>query len=71
MSEEKENSAPEEQPITPKETPAAPKPIKKPVTGKAAFSTFINKHNKFNSPKAGNSSRKGAAFKGGGVKKGN
>jgi hypothetical protein len=76
MSEETENTSPEEQPITPnesaetpKEQPVAPKVFKKPAPKKSPFAAFINKNNKFNSPK-GSSSRKGNAFKGGGVKKG-
>lgn len=63
MSEEKNDPMPNEQPAEAKK----PKPLapKKPVVN-----PFNKNVNRFVSPKAGNSSRKGSGFKGGGVKKG-
>jgi hypothetical protein len=64
MSDEKENLTPEEQ------KPIAPKPVVKPILKKPAHNPFAKNANNFTSPKAGSSARKGAAYKGGGMKKG-
>ena len=63
MSEEKNDSTPNEKPDEPKK----PKILapKKPVAN-----PFNKNNNRFVSPKAGNSAKKGGAFKSGGMKKG-
>lgn len=65
MTEEKNEPDPKEQPA----------PVKKPTVLPAKKNTLSafnknNNNNRFVSPKAGNASRKGSGFKGGGVKKG-
>ena len=60
----------DDQPPTPNEKAPEPKLPKKPVPKQNPTSRYNKKNTGFVSPKAGTSSRKGAAFKGGGVKKG-
>ena len=75
MSEELENQTPPEEQASAEqpETPAKPaaKPAKTGVAKKPAFNPFANNKNSFQSNKfGGSSSRKGNAYRGGGVKKG-
>jgi hypothetical protein len=76
MSEELENQTPPENqtPAEQPETPAKPvlaKPAKTGPAKKPAFNPFGNNKNSFQSNKfGGSSSRKGNAYRGGGVKKG-
>jgi hypothetical protein len=70
MSEETENSTPNE-PITPKEEVPTPKPAaKKPMPQKPAGNPFLGKAGSFQNSKGGNPGFKGKSFKGMGVKKG-
>jgi hypothetical protein len=69
MSDEKENLTPNEQNSTPKEKPVAAT-NKNLVLKKPAHNPFLKNANNFTSSKAGSSGKKGAAFKGGGMKKG-
>ncbi len=64
MTEETEDTTPNEQPVAPKP------PVKTPTPKKQPFNPFAKKNNHFTSPKSGNPGNKGQAFKGGGVKKG-
>ncbi|MEQ1744603.1 MAG: hypothetical protein ABMA02_04200 [Saprospiraceae bacterium] len=63
MSDEKNDSTPNEKPVTPKK-PAAP------AAKQNTMSMFNKKNNRALMPKAGGSKMKGAGFKGAGVKKG-
>ncbi len=63
MSEDKNDSAPKEQ-------PAEVKKPKSPVAKKNTVSPFNTKNNRFLSPKSGNPGIKGGGHKGGGMKKG-
>ncbi len=63
MSDEKNDSTPNEKPVTPKK-PAVP------AAKKNTLSAFNKKNNRALMPKAGMSKMKGAGFKGAGVKKG-
>lgn len=63
MSEDNNDQTPQEQPAEPKK-PKAPAPKKNTVPG------FNTKNNRSLSSKFGNSSAKGTAHKGGGMKKG-
>jgi len=64
MSDEKNDSTPNEKPAAPKK-PALPAAAKKNT-----MSAFNKKNNRSLMPKAGMSKMKGAGFKGSGVKKG-
>lgn len=63
MSEEKNDPTPNEKP----EETKKPKAL---VPKKAAVNPFNKNNNRFVSPKAGSSAKKGGMFKGGGMKKG-